>query len=98
MRQKRSGEWGVGNGDAEIISFSPLPTPHSLLLFRFLFAFCRLTFDVSASQGYWIEYHIIDVHRNVVQRNAGRERSADAPAALNSRFAHFRLTSPHCAA
>jgi len=48
----------MGNEDGKEISFFPLPTPYSLLPFRFLFAFCRLTLNVPAPQGYRIERQI----------------------------------------
>src|SRR5262245_13742204 len=52
-------QWGVGSGNKEISFPSPFPIPHSPLPFCFfLFAFWRLTLDVSASQGYRIECQI----------------------------------------
>lgn len=80
-----SGEWGIGSGKKEIAFLSPFHTHNSPFPFCFLFAFRCLTLDVPAPERYRIEHRIapsitddnadiIDVHRNVVQCRAGRER------------------------
>src|SRR5262245_36987382 len=70
-----SGEWGVGKGN-----FFPFPIPHSPLPHCLLFAFCRLTPDVSTTQGYRVE-------RQIGNDRPGRRHHLQAELIASSRLA-----------